>query len=395
MGLRVLFTSSPGWGHVHPMVPLARAFMTRGDEVLWTASPEVCPALEREGIHAAPAGLTQPDSGRLFAERYPEIESLAPPDRPAFMFPRLFGAVRAGPMLADLLPIASQFEPDALVHEAGEFAAPIVATLLGVPNITQGFGALVLKERVMAASAEVSALWRSNGLTPRPYGGCYDHLYLDIYPPSLQMGDVSHVSNIQPLRPVAYATAGSEELPAIVTQGGEPPLVYFTFGTVFNTDVAQLVTITRALGDLPVRALVTVGPRGDPSALGPVPANVHVARYVPQTQVLPHVALVVSHAGSGTFLASLGQGIPQLCIPQAADQFQNAAAAERAGAGLTIGPGEVTTDRVTESIERLLIDPSFREAARNVQDDIATMPGPVPVADVIERLAAAHKGAQI
>lgn len=389
--MRVLFTSSPGWGHVHPMIPLAHAFTARGDEVLWSASPEVCPALEREGIRAAPAGLTQPDSGRIFAERFPEIESLAPSDRPAFMFPRLFGGVRAGPMLADLAPIASHFEPDVVVHEAGELAAPIVAALLGVPNITHGFGGLVLKERVMAASAEVSALWRSNGLEPRPYAGCYDHLYLDIYPPSLQMGDVAHVSNIQPLRPVAYATAGSEELPAIVTHANERPLVYFTFGTVFNTDLAQLVTIAGALGDLPVRALVTVGPRGDPSALGPLPPNVHVARYVPQTQVLPHVALVVSHAGSGTFLASLGQGIPQLCIPQAADQFQNAAAATRVSAGLTIEPGAVTTDRVTNGVERLLHEPSFAAMARNLRDEIAAMPGPARVAEVIEELTTAYK----
>ena len=389
--MRVLFTSSPGWGHVHPMVPLARAFIDRGDEVLWSASPEVCPALEREGIRAAPAGLTQPDSGRMFAERYPEIESLAPPDRPAFMFPRLFGGVRAGPMLADLMPIATEFEPDTVVHEAGELAAPIVAALLGVSNVTHGFGGLVLEERIAAASAEVSPLWLANGLEPRPYAGCYDHLYLDIYPPSLQKGDAGHVSNIQPLRPVAYATAGSEELPAIVTHGGDLPLVYFTFGTVFNTDHVQLVTITRALGDLPVRALVTVGPRGDPSALGPTPPNVHVARYVPQTQILPHVALVVSHAGSGTFLASLGSGIPQLCIPQAADQFQNAAAAERAGVGLTIEPGAVTTDQVTDSIERLLQEPSFRRRARRVQNEIEAMPGPAQVAKVIEQLAKASK----
>jgi hypothetical protein len=102
--------------------------------------PEACAVLEREGIRATPAGLTQPESGRLFAERFPEIESLAPSERPAFMFPRLFGAVRAGPMLADLMPIASHYAPDVVVHEAGELAAPIVAASLGVPNITHGFG---------------------------------------------------------------------------------------------------------------------------------------------------------------------------------------------------------------------------------------------------------------
>jgi MGT family glycosyltransferase len=185
---------------------------------------------------------------------------------------------------------------------------------------------------------------------------------------------------------VAFATAGSEVLPAIVAQDDGKPLVYFTFGTVFNTDIPLLATIVNALGALPVRVLVTVGPRGEPGSVGPLPENVHVARYVPQTQVLPHVALVVSHGGSGTFLASLGYGIPQLCIPQAADQFANAAAAHRVGAGLTIEPGAVSPDRVRVAAGRLLREPAFREAARKVQTEIQEMPGPEAVADKIESM---------
>jgi UDP:flavonoid glycosyltransferase YjiC (YdhE family) len=294
--------------------------------------------------------------------------------------------VRAGPMLNDLMPVATDFAPDVVVHEAGEMAGPIVAAALGVPNITHGFGGLIPEERVAAASAEVAHLWESKGLEPRPYAGCYDHLYLDIYPHSLQFGDASHVSTVEPLRPVAFATAGSEVLPPIVTQDDGRPLAYFTFGTVFNTDIPLLATIVNALGALPVRVLVTVGPRGEPGSLGPLPENVHVARYVPQTQVLPHVALVVSHGGSGTFLASLGHGIPQLCIPQAADQFANAAAGHRVGAGLTIEPGAVSVDRVSGAADRLLREPAFGEAARKVQIEIQAMPGPEAVADKIESM---------
>ena len=382
--MRVLFTSSPGWGHVHPMVPLAQACVSRGDEVLWSASPEVCSSLEREGLRSTPAGLTQAESGRLFAERFPEFDSLEPTERPAFMFPRLFGAVRAGPMLNDLMPVATDFGPDVIVHEAGELAGPIVAAALGVPNITHGFGGLVVKERVAAASAEVAALWESKGLEPRPYAGCYDYLYLDIYPASLQVGDASHVHRVQPLRPVAFATAGSEDLPAWLAQDDEVPLIYFTFGTVFNTDITLLATIVNALGQHDVRVLVTLGPKGDPGSLGPLPENVRAARYLAQTQVLPHVALVVSHGGSGTFLASLGHGIPQLCIPQAADQFANAAAAQRVGAGLTLAPGAVTREAVNAAVDRLLLEPSFREAARSVKEDIEAMPAPDTVADIIE-----------
>jgi hypothetical protein len=366
------------------MVPLAQACVDRGDDVLWSASPEVCTSLEHEGFNTVPAGLTQAESKRLFDVGFPEFEALPPSERPAFMFPRLFGTVRAGPMLKDLIPIAEKFVPDVIVHEAGELAGPIAAAALGVPSITHAFGGLVPMDRVSAASALVAPLWQSVGLEPRPFAGCYDHLYLDIYPPSLHAGGASHVPAMQPLRPVAFATGGSEELPRWVAGDEAKPLIYFTFGTVFNTDIALLATIVNALGQHDVRVLVTLGPKGDPGSLGPLPDNVRVARYLPQTQVLPHVALVVSHGGSGTFLASLGYGIPQLCIPQAADQFANAAAAQRVGAGLAILPGAVTQEGVNAAADRLLREPSFREAARSVKKDIEEMPGPDTVADIIE-----------
>ena len=40
----------------------------------------------------------------------------------------------------------------------------------------------------------VAPVWKAQGLEPRPYGGCYDHLYLDIFPSSLSTGDASHVA---------------------------------------------------------------------------------------------------------------------------------------------------------------------------------------------------------
>src|SRR6185503_13419353 len=140
----------------------------------------------------------------------------------------------------------------------------------------------------------------------------------------------------QSLRPTVYASPGSEPLPSWLAEADDRPLVYVTFGTVFNRDVALLARVVGALALLPVRVVVTVGPGGDPDALGPQPHHVHVARYLPQDEILPLCAAVVSHGGSGTFLAALAAARPQLCLPQAADQFLNAAALERSGAGVTL-----------------------------------------------------------
>ena len=260
-----------------------------------------------------------------------------------------------------------------------------MATAAGVPSACHSFGALLLARRVAAASTVVEPLWRQRGLEPRPYAGSYDHLYLDTYPPSLQPAERPHVRTTQHLRPDTFATGGDEELPEWVSSATEPPLVYVTFGTMFADDAA-LSSVVEAVRQLDVRVLVTVGPQGDPAALGDQPANVHVTRYVAQQRLLPHCAAVVSHAGSGTFLAALSAGLPQLCIPQAADQFLNAAACARSATGL-VDPGPVPVDVVRHSVRRLLEDGSFREAAGRVGAEIAAMPSPAEVAD---RLHAAY-----
>jgi UDP:flavonoid glycosyltransferase YjiC (YdhE family) len=71
--MRVLFTSSPGWGHIHPMVGLARAFLDRGDSVLWITGADACARLEREGFDASPAGLGEREGMAELNRRFPEI----------------------------------------------------------------------------------------------------------------------------------------------------------------------------------------------------------------------------------------------------------------------------------------------------------------------------------
>lgn len=378
--MRVMFTTSPGRGHIHPMVPLAQALIQRGDEVLWVTGAQECERLQRDGFHATPAGQEERAAMAEVLRRFPEINELPGAEKGEVMFPRLFGTVRAEAMLTDLLPAARSWQPDLLVAEQAEFAGPLAAAVLGVPNVCHGYGSVLPPTRVFAAGEAVAHLWKEQGLEPRPYGGCYENLYINIFPPSLQSENGVHLGSVQDLGPGNSATSGDEHLPEWVTADAGTPLVYVTFGTVFSNDSA-LAAIIEALREIPVRVVVTVGPHGDPAALGEQPAHVHVARYIPQAELLHHCAAVVSHAGSGTFLAALGAGLPQLCVPQAADQFMNTAACVRSGAGLALQPGSVTVDAVRAAVGRLLHEPAFRTRAEEHSAEVASMPSAHDVAD--------------
>ena len=378
--MRVLFTSTSGWGHIHPMVPLARAFLDRGDDVLWATGDEVCGRLEREGIATAVAGLDDGVAMSMFYERYPQVSEVPPPERSDFMFPRLFGAVRAEAMLCRPGTGRSGLRTRSARVRCAEFAGPIAAAMVSAPKhhtLVRGHAPSTAGRGNRSRGGAALGCARTRG---RLYGGVYDNLYLDIYPPSMQPADRPHIPVVQPLRPGAFATGEEERLPSWVGEPSSEPLVYVTLGTVFsNNDV--LSTVVGALRELPVRVVVTVGPRGEPDAIGSQPDNVHVARYIPQTQLLEHCSLVVSHAGSGTFLAALGAELPQLCLPQAADQFFNAAACVRAGAGIALMPDALSAEAVTDAVGRLLTDAAYRDAASRLSREIAAMPSPDEVAD--------------
>ena len=150
------------------------------------------------------------------------------------------------------------------------------------------------------------------------------------------------------------------------------PLVYATLGTVHNA-----LTLFRTLLDgldSGVEAILTVGRNVDPRELSPIPVNVRVEQFVPQAQLLPVCDAVISHGGSGTTLAALAHGLPLVLVPQGADQFDNAARAERAGAAIVLRPGEVTAAAVRDAVRRVLEESTFRAGAEAVRTEIDAMP---------------------
>ncbi len=386
--VQVLVSTVPGIGHLHPVVPLAHALSARGHEVRWATGPDGCPIVEAAGFTAVQAGRSTAESLGEYFDRFPGARDLRGADAPVHMFPHLFGTVGAPHRLTDLLALVNDWRPDVVVHDASELAAPIAAARVGVPNVCHSFGALIPAERVEAASEAVAPLWRQVGLAPRPWAGCYDHLYLDVYPPSLRPAYGDYIVRRQSLRPIPFSVDLADASEVFTSIVDDRPIVYLTFGTLFNSTSGPFSAALEALAELPVQVVVTVGPSGDPRAFGPQPDNVTVYRYIPQTTILPLCSLVVSHGGSGTFLAALDHGVPQLCLPQAADQFGNAEHGTRVGVALRLLPHEVSSDSVRNAAERILSEPSYRTNAARTQTEMHAMPPPDDIATLIEQVAA-------
>jgi len=348
--VRVLFTTHGAYGHFHPIAPIALAAQQKGHEVVVATGPDLVDWVAACGLRAVPVGLS--------SEGYAaEVAALSSEDRPLAMFHR-FSTIAVPAMLADLLELTRSWLPAVVVHEEGEYAAPLLAALLQVPCVTHSWAAPARpeKERRLYQSL-LAPIWDAHGRAePRTSGATY----LDSCPPPYQWEEIETVAGVVPTRPVLFdgpptsAPAWLDTLPR--------PAAYVTLGTVAAFSRPEVLRLAvEAVEPLVAAVVVTTGPN-PPAAVAIPSARVHVTEYLPQSQILPKVDLVVSHGGAGTTLGALAHGLPHLVMPDAApSQQRNATRTEAIGLGLAVSQ-DAGTDPVRAAAQRLLRDRSFTQA---------------------------------
>ena len=381
--MRALLTCRPLAGHYRPMLPLARALAEAGHDVAFASGEPVAGEAEAEGFTAFRAGLDS-DSVEPLARRVRDRAASLPPSqvRP-FVFTELFVRVELEPRATDLLEIVEQWAPHVVVHDVAEFAAPLVATLGGIPYVEHSFGPAIQNDVIRAAGNAAAPFWASHGLAPHPLAGSYRYLYLDVCPPSLQVPEAVPGAT-QGIRTVKTQEAETQ-LPWLDALRGVP-IVYVTLGTVYNRNLGVFGVLLDGLRDEAVNLVVTVGKQNDPALVGPQPSNVHVHRYIPQELLLPHCAAVVTHGGAGSTLGALAFGLPLLIVPQGADQFHNADRVVAAGAGVQLMPDRLTADSARDAVRMLLHDDTFRGAAHRIENEFDAMPEPRQAVETLEQL---------
>jgi len=147
------------------------------------------------------------------------------------------------------------------------------------------------------------------------------------------------------------------------------PLVAVSFSTTFQNHAAVLQRVIDALATLPVRVLVTLGGAIKAGDLKPA-ANCVLVESAPHSQVMREAALVVNHGGHGTVMRAVVSRAAMLVIPHGRDQNDNAVRITERGAGLALMP-DASTEAIRTACERLLNEPSFGRAAKELGDTVA------------------------
>lgn len=142
----------------------------------------------------------------------------------------------------------------------------------------------------------------------------------------------------------------SPELEAFL-RAGEPPIA-FTPGSAMRHGKEFFGASVDACTRLGRRG-VLVSPFRDqiPAEL---PASVCAIDFVPFSRLFPRSAAVVHHGGIGTSSQALAAGVPQLIMPMAHDQFDNAARLERLGVASSLSPRKFRGPAIARALARLI-----------------------------------------
>ncbi|XVQ90060.1 nucleotide disphospho-sugar-binding domain-containing protein [Microbispora siamensis] len=372
--MRVMITMW-AWGpsHYQPLVPLAWAFRLAGHDVTVATQPRLTRHVLRSGLPAMPLGTDDEVSAAV--ERFLKPAALPrearvgnkTESRTIRDFARIAEAM-SGPLSAAV----RAWRPDLLVFEETTYAAPLVAELEGVPAVRHLLGLDCLSPLRWTESPALADLTARLGLGMVDLAGL---VTVDACPPSLQVeGDFRR----QLMRYVPYN--GTAELPTWL-DCGRRPRVCVTWGTsMYRFEYYEFVAgkIIEAVAGLGVDVVAALS-EADRRALGPVPDNVRVAETLPLGAVLPDCDLVISQGGMGTTLTTAAFGVPHLIAPTLPDHKVNVGQLVKTGAGAVLDVSAGAAG-IAAQIAEVLETPSFAEAARRVQAEMAAQPLPAEVA---------------
>jgi UDP:flavonoid glycosyltransferase YjiC (YdhE family) len=164
---------------------------------------------------------------------------------------------------------------------------------------------------------------------------------------------------------------------------GAPPVV-FTFGSAMTQAADQFAASIAACQQSGRRGLL-LARHSDQMPTSLPPGILHVP-YAPFSELLPHCATLVHHGGIGTTAQALAAGVPQLVVPFAHDQFDNAERVKRLGCGMDLSQSKYQPRLIARALDQLIGNPAIAAQCQTIaqrmrQDD------PVDIAcDWIERL---------
>jgi len=423
--LTVLFMPESAFGPTNQCIGVGDVLRRRGHRVVFAAEAswrgKLAPlGFEEELVHlAAPPADDEPDQdvGQFWKDfiretspefRKPTVDQLATFIQPTFQA-LIDGAKYCEPQLKEIL---ERVRPDVVVEDnvvafpalltsGGAYVRIVSCNPLEVkgPGVAPTFSGLPADDDSQWAAFRAEyerthrAMWQDfnawvqeQGAPPLPeldFMHVSQAANLYVYPRETDYTDARPLDDTwHRIDSSVRATDEAFELPDELRD--RPPgsaLVYLSLGSLGSADVDLMKRLVAVLATTPHRYIVSKGPQHDQYELAD---NMWGAEFLPQTQVIPLVDLVITHGGNNTTTEALHFGKPMVVLPLFWDQYDNAQRVDETGYGVRLATYDFTDDELRGAVDRLLRDTQLRERMATLGESIRARRGVEKAAQIIE-----------
>ena len=397
---KILMTTVGSYGDLHPYIAMARVLKRHGDEVTIGTHEQYREQVERVGIRFIPIK--------------PGLDELGPQESWAA---KANSSIRGTEFIVRtlLMPYlevgyhttkAAAAGHDLMISHVLSFATPLVAEELNIPWVSSalqpapffsaydppalGFATFLPRMKFLGPKfmrwfmrllAKPTELWtapiedfRKNiGLKPFSKNVLIDGYSplgtLALFPTAFAAAQPDWPANVKqigfPLFDQETTSGISPELQSFLAAGA-PPIV-FTLGTaIVRMETSYYEVAYQAVKALGLRAVFLVGgnPRRIPPAATTDP-HIHISNYEPFSGLFPFAAAIVHQCGIGTTAQALASGRPQVLVPFAHDQPDNARRVVALGMGCEIPARRLNVTRLISALKAVTERETFAARARD------------------------------
>jgi len=402
---RIVILSVPAYGHLNPVLPIARELVGRGHDVTIFDEPPFASVIEATGAKfvAYPPAMSMEDMAAVL--------------RGGDLMETFDLFLKATPTLHEFCYQAlKRNKPDVLVIDGIALWGEMVGRALRIPTVvTSPFFAYELDRN--QAPGELGRNLRSllrkiptiawNWIRIALKGVWLLPLHWPFLP---ARGDLRLMLTSRELHPPSplfdrhgWAFVGAMIDPQTrldrfdTSKLDGRPVIYISLGTLIFGKTDFYERCMEALADYPAQVLLSAGKGSDLSRFAHAPKNFIVAQTFPQLEILKHTDIFITPAGLNSLHEALWFGVPMVAVPQHFEQLHNAEAMSAKGAGITLAAeatgGIVSPTELRKAVEAVAADrTTYARNALALGQSLKEAGGFVLAADLIEQARRGRSG---
>lgn len=393
---KFLFVVPPFIGHINPTLGIGGELLSRGHEVIWIGIKEIPKSfIPKGGKFIVPHQYLEDNKDIIdeILEKQDNGPSIYGADILKFAMEETYIPF-SNFLMNPILEIIDEYKPDLIINDETMFCGAIAAVIKNIPYATsiavppglfQPVGIMPKVEQWQTNL--VLELQKKYGITGENKITNSSILNLSYTSKEFIVRNdfPDHYKFVGPIvkgRPVVGDLKWEKLLES------DKPKVYISIGTLLKKSRKTFFSkIVEAIANLDIVVIVAT----DSDVLEEWPDNFIVESFVPQSELLTLVDVVIYHGGFNTVNESLLNGVPMILLPMAYDQFYIASLVVYSGSGIRLKFKRSKALDIRNALLEVINNTEYKNAALKIGARLKEGGGTNKATNYLEELVVEHE----